>query len=63
MLNGKSKFLVELILLTVLSFLIFISCNYNNFIFDKDGLKISTMIVFVLSVDICIYVYRNIYKK
>lgn len=63
MFNSKTKFLAELILLIILSFLTFISCVKGNLIFDTDGLIISTMLIFVLSVDVSIYVFRNYYKQ
>jgi glycerol uptake facilitator-like aquaporin len=63
MINSKTKFFIELVFLTVLLFLIFISTWYKNIVFDSDGVKLFSMVCFIMSIDLCIYAYRNLFNN
>lgn len=63
MIDSNRKFFVELILLTVLIFLIFISATYENLIFDLDGIRMFSIVCFAMSVDLCLYAYKNILNQ
>lgn len=60
MIKGKAKCLVALFFVVVLSFISFVSYVKKDLIFDADGLKVAAMVIFVLSADIFIYVYKKL---
>ncbi|CAM3944411.1 hypothetical protein FLBR109950_09970 [Flavobacterium branchiophilum] len=59
MTNNNRKFFVELVLLTVIIFFVFISTWYKDSFFDSDGIRIFSMVAFGIAVDLCIYAYKN----
>jgi hypothetical protein len=63
MYTSKNKFFAEALVQCLFIFMIFISSWYENILLDSDGIKIFSIASFTISVDMCVYVYRNLQLK
>lgn len=59
---NKSKFIAGVYLQFIFISMIFISSCYKDFLLDMDGIKIFSIACFVISFDMCIYVYKKFIK-
>lgn len=63
MYTNKSKFILASILQCVFVFMIFISSLHKDLLLDIDGIKIFSSASFIISIDMCVFIFKNFSNK